>query len=359
MSNNTIPLKKKIALKLHSRYVANEKKLHRLNYIFWECTLRCNLSCIHCGSDCKRDANIQDMPADDFFRALEQALPIIEPEKTMIALTGGEPLMRKDLEEIGRRLYSNRFPWGIVSNGLLLNRSRFESLLNAGLRSITISLDGLKESHTWMRGHTASFDNALNAVKMLPLAPNLKYDVATCVNNKNFHELEEIKNLLVKMGITNWRLFTVFPIGRAAGIDDLQLSNEQFIGLMDFIKKTRSEGIIRTNYGCEGFLGKYEGEVRDNFYFCRAGINIASVLADGSISACPSVRYNFNQGNIYKDNFADVWENRFNVFRDRSWTKKGICADCSSYKYCEGNGMHLHEGTEGELLFCHLKRLKD
>lgn len=110
-------------------------------------------------------------------------------------------------------------------------------------------------------------------------------------------------------------------------------------------------------YGCEGFLGSYEAEVRDSFYICNAGISVASVLADGSISACPSIRADYSQGNIYRDDFMEVWEHRFQPFRDRAWMKKGACASCAFFRYCEGNGMHLHDAN-GDLLFCHLERLK-
>jgi radical SAM protein with 4Fe4S-binding SPASM domain len=97
-------------------------------------------------------------------------------------------------------------------------------------------------------------------------------------------------------------------------------------------------------------------EVRDHFYQCYAGVNTASVLADGSISACPSIRANFHQGNIYKDRFIDVWNQKFQPFRDRAWAHKGQCADCSMFRYCEGNGMHLYDNN-AELLFCHYKRV--
>ena len=53
----------------------------------------------------------------------------------------------------------------------------------------------------------------------------------------------------------------------------------------------------------------------------------------------------------------DVWNNRYNDMRDRSWTKKGICKNCKSYKYCQGNGLHLYN-KDKELMFCHLERLK-
>jgi len=154
-------------------------------------------------------------------------------------------------------------------------------------------------------------------------------------------------------------IFTIFPIGRVRQHEQLQLDSASFKGLFDFIEKVRKEGKIKLNYGCEGFLGSYEGSVRDNFFFCRAGINVASVLVDGSISACPNLRDNFIQGNIYKDNFKDVWLNNYKIFRDRSWTKTGICAECEFYNLCEGNGMHLRDEKTGELLFCHLKRIEE
>jgi radical SAM protein with 4Fe4S-binding SPASM domain len=88
-------------------------------------------------------------------------------------------------------------------------------------------------------------------------------------------------------------------------------------------------------------LGNYELEVRDNAFFCRAGITVASVLADGSISACPSLDRDFIQGNIYTDRFNDVWQNRFELLRNRYWAKSGICENCKQWKNCLGNGMHL------------------
>jgi radical SAM enzyme (rSAM/lipoprotein system) len=354
-----IPLKKKLALKVFNTYRKNEKKIHQLNYLLWECTLRCNLNCIHCGSDCKKDSAIKDMPKEDFLNALDDISPIINPNKTMIVLTGGEAILRKDIGEIGNELYQRGFPWGVVSNGMRMNAQMLTKLLNSGMRSATISLDGLEESHNWLRGNKKSFNNALQAIKLLTQTQGLKYDVVTCANEKNFDELPALYELLVAIGLKDWRIFTIFPIGRAKDHAELQLSPVNFKKLFDFIEKIRSEGKINLNYGCEGFLGAYEGKVRDNFFFCRAGINIASILVDGSISACPNLRANFIQGNIYKDSFREVWENKYEKFRDRSWTKTGICANCEHFHSCEGNGMHLRDENTGELLFCHYKRIQE
>lgn len=351
-----ISLKKRIALEMHRQMKKNNAKLHILNYIMWECTLRCNLKCKHCGSDCKTCSEIPDMPMEDFLKAIDSITPHVDTHKTMIVFTGGEPLMRKDLETIGKELYKREYPWGMVTNGMLLTEERLKSLLNAGLRSVTISLDGMEEDHNWMRGHEDSFANVMRAINLLSQTKNIKWDIVTCVNGRNIHYLPELKDMLCKNGVRKWRLFTIFPVGRAKQYQEFQLSNQDFRHMMDFIKSTRQEGLIRASYGCEGFLGEYEREVRDNFFECIAGIHCASILIDGSISGCTSIRSNFHQGNIYKDDFWDVWENRFEKYRNREWTHKGECANCKMFRYCEGNGMHLYDDNEN-LLVCHMKRL--
>ena len=264
--------------------------------------------------------------------------------------------MRDDLEDIGLSLYRRGYPWGLVSNGLYLTAARLQSLMEAGLHAVTISLDGFADDHNWMRGHPDSYSRAMNAIRMLVHERELVWDVVTCVNRFNYPYLDKLKASLYSIGVRHWRLFTIFPVGRAAEHPEFQLTDEEFTGVMEFIKHARKEKKMHVNYGCEGFLGSYEGDVRDYFFSCNAGVSVGSILADGSISACPSIRSNFSQGNIYKDDFMDVWEKRFQPFRNREWMKKGICADCGFFRYCEGNGMHLRD-DKGELLFCHFKRL--
>ena len=250
------------------------------------------------------------------------------------------------------------YPWGFVTNGWGLSQERLDSLLHAGLRSVTVSLDGYtEESHEWFRGKKGSWLRALNAISRVAGTPGLKYDVVTCVNKKNINDLHKLKSMLVSLEVKHWRLFTVFPKGRAKDNPLLKLSTEEFVQLMEFIRDTRKEGKIIASYGCEGYLADYEMEVRDAPFFCRAGIHIASVLANGDISACPSLRGDYVQGNIYKDNFWTVWNTRYQVMRDRRWTKTGKCATCKSYKFCQGNGLHLRDEKTGELLHCHLEMM--
>lgn len=356
---DNISLRKRMALNIWAKKRDIEILQHQLNYLMWESTLRCNLSCKHCGSDCKQDSSQKDMPLADFLKVVDSIKPHVDSRKTMIVITGGEPLMRKDLEKCGLELYKREFPWGIVTNGFALTNSRVESLLDSGMNSITISLDGLEEAHNTMRGNNQSFEKAYNAIKYVASkGDELVFDVVSCITSQTYNQMNQIKELLIDAGVRSWRLFTVFPIGRASDNDELQLSPQQFKGFFDFIKESRKDRRIEVMYGCEGFLGSYEGEVRDELFFCRAGVRVGSVLVDGSISACPNLRSNFIQGNIYRDDFMDIWSNKFQPHRDRSWTKTGECADCKQFRYCQGNGMHLR-GEEGELLFCHYNRIKE
>ena len=168
--------------------------------------------------------------------------------------------------------------------------------------------------------------------------------------------LPRFRDFLIAEGVKRWRIFTIFPVGRGADDPSLQLDTEQFRRLMEFIRDTRREGRIAVNYGCEGFLGRYEGDVRDTFYHCSAGVSIAGIRVDGAISGCTSIRARYDQGNIYRDDFMDVWNNRFAPYRDREWMRHGACGNCRVFKYCRGNGMHLRDET-GQLLVCHYKKL--
>ncbi|MBP5680827.1 MAG: TIGR04133 family radical SAM/SPASM protein [Bacteroidales bacterium] len=349
--------RRKLQLTVYRKMLHNQAKIHPLTQLFWECTLRCNLHCRHCGSDCKTTALHPDMPAEDFLRVVDSLLPHVDPHKLMIVITGGEPLVRHDLAQVGQALHDRGLSWGIVTNGWLLDEARLRELLSAGMLSLTISLDGLGEDHDWMRGREGSFERTMRAIRLLCRTRGLTWDVDTCVNRRNYHRLEEMRQLLLNEGVPRWRLLTIFPMGRAATDPEMIINDEEFNGLMSFIEKQREDynnghTPLRCYYGCEGFLGEWEGKVRDHFFHCNAGIHIASVLIDGSISACSSIRSDYHQGNIYQDDFWEVWQNGFKPYRDRTWMrKKEPCSDCKFWNYCEGGGMH-QRGENDRLIIC-------
>lgn len=345
---------------LHRRFRQLETDVHELNYLFWECTLRCNLHCIHCGSDCTLDSGHPDMPMEDFLRAFDTIAKEELQHRFTVVLTGGEPLMRKDICQIGMELRKRRVGWGMVSNGQLYTQEMHQRLMAAGMGALTISLDGLAEDHDWMRGRTNTFGRTMEAIGIAAKERRLNFDVVTCVNQRNLPHLQEIHDLLASYGVPQWRIFTIIPIGRAKDYPELHLTDSQYVELMEFIKHKREvkESAMNVTYSCEGYLGRYERKVRQNPYFCHAGINIASVLIDGTISACPNIdRQVFGQGNIYKDNFYEVWQNKFQPFRNREWARRGMCKDCKAFKNCLGNGMHNWHDDCQEVINCHYQKI--
>ena len=351
-------LRKRIIFELERLRRKNLQQLHPLQQLFWESTLRCNVHCLHCGSDCSSSEVTPDMPAEDFLRVIDQSItPHVDPHKVLIIISGGEPLMRKDLAQVGAALKQRGYPWGMVTNGLALTEKRFRELMAAGLRSMAISFDGLELDHNWLRQHPLAFEGATRAIKLAAATPSLTWDVVTCVNQRTINQLDEMQQYLWSIGVRNWRLITIDPMGRAAHNPELLLNAEQMRYLLEYIREKRKQG-LHISYSCEGFMPDYEMDIRDHLFHCAAGVSIASILIDGSISACTSVRGKYYQGNIYKDDFWEVWENGFQDYRDRKWMKQlEPCNDCKLWRYCEGGGMHLRR-EDGELMLCHNNKLR-
>lgn len=333
---------------------ATQRRLHDLNYLFFEITQRCNLACRHCGSDCASDVSQPDLPADSILAVLDGIRKRHDPGRITVALTGGEPLLYPGFFELGTAITALGYPWGMVSNGWAWTPAKVEAARAAGLRTMTISLDGPEAVHDWLRGRDGSHERACASLRLLTAAPWLqKLDVVTCVHRRNLDQLDETRRLLASLGVGHWRLFTVSPIGRAADDPDLRLGREEFRRLLAWVEAARAKPGPTVACSESGYLGACDTTVRSHPFFCRAGINVAGVMADGAILACPNIDRRFAQGNIATDDFCDVWESRYEVFRDRRWLRTGECATCSEWSLCQGNSFHLVEPMTGHTRLCY------
>ena len=153
------------------------------------------------------------------------------------------------------------------------------------------------------------------------------------------------------------------PIGRAKINDELLLDANELKRLLDFIIEHRhSDPNIRISYGCSHFLPlKYEHEVREWYFFCTAGIGVASVMANGDIASCLDIerRPELVQGNVRTDDFVDVWENRFQFFRDENRAASPKCLACYHWKYCLGGSLHTWNFDTREQEFCMKDKLSN
>jgi len=344
---------------LHPFYRHLEGKVHPLRYLFVEITQLCNLDCLHCGSDCGRETHFDELSTDEWLAFFDYLPRHFEPAKMMLVVTGGEPLCHPDLGLLAAGMHRSKLNWGMVTNGLGMTSRKLHALQKLNLVSLTVSLDGLAESHDWLRGRAGSQRKALAAIERAAQAGLLSFDVVTCVNPRNLGELDAIRHLLEEAAVPQWRLFTIFPKGRAATNRELLLDSMQLRSMLDWVASARKEGgPMHIEFSCEGYLEPaLDRNVRTEPYFCRAGISIGSVLCDGSISACPNITRSLVQGNIRRDDFATVWEKNFQPYRDRSWMRTSHCTECDRWDRCRGNSMHLWDDETNASVRCFHREL--
>jgi len=175
----------------------------------------------------------------------------------------------------------------------------------------------------------------------------------------NLHELDKIAELLIEKGMQSWRLFRIFPSGRADNNENVLLSFEQTQEMINWIAKNKNslqKKGLTLNLSCEGWLPySIDKTVRDAPFFCRAGINMASILSDGTITGCSNNHPEFYEGNILKDNFESLWEFGFQKFRKRSWLSDTVCAECKHVSFCQGGSIHLWNPKNDRPNFCYVK----
>lgn len=353
--NTTIEdLKKENMLKLYE-YRKELYKKPRLKSLFLEVTLKCNARCEHCGSRCG-EVKEEELSLDIWKKTLKEISEKYDPRGIQLCVTGGEPLIRKDLFELMKYATDLGFYWGITTNGILIDETMVKNFVDTKLESISISIDGLKETHESFRKVPNSFDKIINGIKLLQKEPSIKcVQVTTVANKKNLNELEDLYKLMLDNDIKYWRVVNCDPIGRAKGNSDILLDKEDYKYLFNFIKEKRKENKIKIDYGCSHYLGiNLEKEIRDIYFICMTGLYVGSILSNGDIFVCPNVerRKELIQGNIKTDSFIDVWENKYECFRNEFRTSCSDCKKCSHWKYCGGDSFHTWNFDDNKPNFC-------
>ena len=333
-----------------------EIRQHALLYLFLELTRRCNLSCRHCGSDCAAEQAGEELTTQSWLKIIDDVSESFG-NSVVLVLTGGEPLLHGELDRITAHISSLSMRWGMVTNGQLLSDCRLAALLDNDIESITVSLDGPEQAHDRLRNRQGSFAKTLEAINRIGRSPIPMKDIVTCVHPGNLELLDATAEIILKAGIPAWRLFRIFPAGRAARQRDLNLDFEQTWQMLHWIEQHKPQLAKRgltVNASCEGYLPPdFDRRVRDVPFFCRAGIKFGAILADGTVTGCSNNHASFQQGNVLENSFRYIWENRFEAFRRRSWLADTNCAACRDVRRCRGGSIHLWKLGEKSPAFCY------
>lgn len=328
-----------------------------LRHLFLEVTSRCNARCEHCGSRCDAHEQGEEIGAEYLKKTLREIAEHYDPKYVFLNVTGGEPLIRKDLFDILEYAVDLGYTWGMTSNGVLIDEDMVKKLEKANMSTISISIDGLEKTHEQFRKIPNTYNKIINGIRLMQQSKIIKIvQVTTVVNKKNIGELEELYKFLLKNNVKYWRVINCDPIGRANDNKDILLDKEDYKYIFNFILEKQKEGrMIEVSYGCAHYLGvELEKKLRREYFFCMAGLIVGSILSNGDIFVCPNVprRKELIQGNIKEDSFVDVWENKYKFFRDSNRTSNKKCKRCKHWNYCEGDSLHTWNFDEKRPNIC-------
>lgn len=300
-------------------------------HMVWCVTNVCNAKCIHCSS-----ASGKPLPGE---LSTEEALSLVrqlwEGGCFDLALSGGEPVLRPDIEEIIAYASGLGMRVGIGSNGWFIDSRRARRLKELGLARLQISLDGIGEVHDQVRGMKGLFQRAMGAVQA-SIDAGLTTHVCFTPHRHNLHQLEAAIDLTADAGVHLFNLSQFVPVGRGNREMDLSAGDWKTVARLWVRKRREYEGRMRftshlaqmvlvdpTLAGCGGFRG------------CQAGVAQGCISADGWVTPC--VMLPVSVGNIREKPLREIWETspELLALRDRNGLG-GVCNSCSVRDRCGG-----------------------
>lgn len=303
----------------------------------WEVTMGCNMRCGHCGSSCEKPL-IDELNTEE---ALKLADMIADLKLSWITLSGGEPLIRKDIFDIVKRLTSQGVATNIITNGWMIDENVARRLKETHISTTAISIDGPEIIHDKIR-KPGAFARAKRSFELLK-QQGIYTAAITTVSKENINHLNEIKQNLLDMKVKMWQIQLGLPMGNFKDHSDWLLEPNQMQSIVDFCYETALEGkmaIIPAD--CIGYynpklsvvhamseLGVWDG--------CNAGINSFGILHNGDILGCTSIRdRRFIEGNIKSRSLKEIWNDPHSFSWRRGFTRSDLSGDCKSCRYADG-----------------------
>lgn len=284
----------------------DHQKPHPL-YCVWEITLRCDLGCKHCGSRAGK-ARSDELTTEECLDVVHQIAALGVREVTLI---GGEAYLRPDWPDIAREIRACGMVCGMTTGARNLTEERIQQAVDAGLRTISVSIDGLEATHDAIRGAKGSWAAALRASRLIAQTP-IRLATNTQINRLSLPELPALADLLVELHSKAWQIQLTVAMGRAADRPDLILQPYDLLDLFPllvWIKQTKLEPhAIQLFPGNNiGYFSPYEsllrygGQKGAHWSGCSAGKWTLGIEADGKIKGCPSLPSSPYTGGYVRD----------------------------------------------------------
>lgn len=342
-----------------------------LVYVVWEITLRCDLACGHCGSRAGKPRSDELTTAE----ALDLVRQIAEMGAHEVTLIGGEAYLREDWTILARAIRDAGMNCTMTTGGRGMTLDRAKAAFDAGIQSVSVSIDGIGATHDIQRGVTGSFEAARTSLHNLRQA-GLDVSVNSQINRLSYPELGAILDLIVEEGAHSWQIQFTVPMGRAADHPDWLMQPYELLQVIPRIAELAGEAELRGvrlwTGNNVGYFGPHESELRKWTYgedahttSCGAGIATMGIEADGAIKGCPSLTTkDWTGGHIRNTSLRHIWDStkELRYTRDRTvadlW---GFCRTCYYADTCRAGctwTSHVFFGRPGNNPYCHHRALE-
>jgi heme b synthase len=318
-------------------------------WIAWEVTRRCNLNCVHCRCSSDSTSSPGDFTTGQGKDLLEEVAAFSKP---VVVLSGGEPLLRNDIFDLASHGTSLGLRMCIATNGTLVTDEACGRMQTAGIRIVSLSLDGSTPSvHDDFRRCPGAFDGVMRAADTLR-RNGIKFIINSSFTKRNQHDIPAVFRLAKSLGATAWYMFMIVPTGRGEDILHELISGEDYEEILDWhYRQERDEEEILMRPTCAPHYyrivpqkAKEEGisfERRSLSFStgggkgCIAAQSICLIDCFGNVKPCsyfPRIA-----GNVKETRFRKIWQESelFTRLRDFG-SYKGKCGSCEYLHVCGG-----------------------
>lgn len=298
--------------------------------IGWELTLLCNLRCAHCGSSAGHPRRDELTTAEAL--ALCDQFPALLVQE--VDFTGGEPLLRPDWQTIAARLIALHIPVNVLTNGLNIGTDTVARMKDTGISGAAVSLDGLQQTHDYVRCRDGSFAGVLKTIEALQAA-SLPFNVITTVNALNLSELPAMLELLRSIGVRFWRLQPLIHMGRVRGHAELFIDRGTIFQIGSFIRAHRGDAVQLI---CSDGLEYVDANPSERpWRGCSAGIVTCGITSNGKVKGCLSLPDEVVEGDLRRRSLWDIWFDPNSFAYTRGTCGLGPnCIGCERGADCQG-----------------------